>query len=272
MLNLMHRGGEKLLVAAAGLLFVVAIWNAPVVRAQSNAASVFEVATIKPSDDPGVHLYLDESGVFHPTGTTLSALIKLAYDLQSRQIVGAPSWLDGEKWDLYAKPDKPGKPTLATLKVMLQKLLADRFQLEFHREKRELSVYAIRVAKSGPKLTPSDGDPNANPAYGAGPRVISLKNGTISDLGNGLQRSGNIVDRPVVDQTGLGLARYDLIVKFTPLASAAPAGGSEHQSQDSDTPPDLFTAFQQQLGLKLESTKAAVDVFVIDRAEKPSGN
>jgi uncharacterized protein (TIGR03435 family) len=238
----------------------------------ADATPVFEVATIKPSKDEGVHLYLDDSGVFHPTGPSLSDLIKLAYDVHSRQIIGGPSWLDREKYDLFAKPDKPGKPNLAQLKVMLQKLLAVRFQLAFHHEKRELSVYAITVAKSGAKLTRNDNDSNGNPTFSAGPRVVSMTNGTMADLANGLERSGNILDRPVVDQTGLGSTKYDLIVKWTPLASQAQVGEAEPRADNADAPPDLFTAFQQQLGLKLKSTKAPVDVLVIDHVEKPSEN
>jgi len=229
------------------------------------------VVTIKPSKDEGVHLYRDASGVFHPTGPTLSHLIKLAYDLHARQIIGAPLSAEREKYDLFAKPDKPGKPSLAQLKVMLQKLLADRFQLACHLEKRELPVYAITVAKSGAKLNRNDSDPNGNASYSAGPRVVIMTNGTMGDLANGLQRSGNILVRPVVDQTGLGPARYDLIVKWTPLTAQGQSGG-EHGADNADAPPDLFTAFQQQLGLKLEATKALVDVLVIDRVEKPSEN
>lgn len=135
------------------------------------------------------------------------------YDVQARQILGGPSWLDREKYDLYAKPDQPGRPSLPQLKMMLQKLLVDRFRLALHHEKRELSVYAITVAKSGAKLTRNDSDPNGTPIYSAGPRVVSMRNGAMADLANGLQRSGNILDRPVVDHTGLGSARYDLIVK-----------------------------------------------------------
>jgi uncharacterized protein (TIGR03435 family) len=252
------------LLPSLALPLVFAMWNLPALHAQSSDnPRTFEVATIKPSNDPGVHLYLDESGVFHPTGTRLADLIKLAYDLHSRQIVGGPSWLDRDKFDLFAKPDRPGKPPLAELKIMLQRLLADRFQLALHREKRELPVYAITVAKSGAKITRNDKDPNGSFSFGAGPRVITVTNGTIADLANVLQNSGNIVDRPVVDQTGLGSARYDLTAKWTPLAS--PPDGA-------DAPPEFFTAFQQQLGLKLESTKALIDVMVIDRAEKPSQN
>jgi uncharacterized protein (TIGR03435 family) len=262
-------------LTALAFPLALAMWNAPTLRAQSkdtDRGAVFEVSTIKPSSDPGVHLYLDDSGLFHPTGPTLGDLIKLAYDVHSRQIVGAPSWLDSEKWDLFAKPDKPGKPSLAQLKGMLQKLLADRFQLALHHEKRDLPVYAITVEKSGAKLTRNDSDPNGNPTYSAGPRVVTMTNGTLADLANGLQRSGNILDRPVVDQTGLGSARYDLIVKWTPLAAQTQVGGTEARVDNGDAPPDLFTAFQQQLGLKFVSTKAPVDVLVIDHVEKPSAN
>jgi uncharacterized protein (TIGR03435 family) len=98
-----------------------------------------------------------------------------------------------------------------------------------------------------------------------------MTNGTMADLADVLQ-GGGILDRPVVDRTGLGPARYDLMVKWTPLASPAQAGGAEPRRDNADAPPDLFTAFQQQLGLKLESTRAAVDVLVIDHAEKPSEN
>jgi uncharacterized protein (TIGR03435 family) len=234
--------------------------------------AVFEIATIKPSQDVGVHLYLDPSGVFHPTGPSSGDLIKLAYDVHAHQIIGGPSWLDREKYDLFAKPDKHGKPSLAQLKVMLQKLLADRFQLALHREERELSVYAIKVAKSGAKLTRNDSDSNGTPSFGAGPRVVTMTNGTMADLANGLQRSGNILERPVVDQTGLGSARFDLIVKWTPLNAQPRAGAAEPGADNADPTPDLFTAFQQRLGLKLESAKALMEVLVIDHVEKPSEN
>lgn len=258
----------KLLHSVAGGMLLLGALS---LHGQSTAAERFEVVTIKPSKDSGVHLYLDPSGLFHPTGPSLSDLIKLAYDVQSRQIIGGPSWLDREKYDLSAKPDRPGKPALPLLKAMLQKLLADRFQLALHREKRDLPAYAITVAKSGAKLTRNDKDPNGSYTFGAGPRVITMTNGTIADFASVLQGSGTL-DRPVVDQTGLGSARYDLIVKWTPLTPQAQAGGGEHRGDDGDAPPDLFAAFQQQLGLKLISTKASVDVLVIDHAERPSEN
>jgi uncharacterized protein (TIGR03435 family) len=259
-------------VIAFTVPLVLAMWNAPALRAQSETIeNSFEVVTIKPSQEQGVHLFLDPSGLFHPTGTTLGDLIKLAYDLHDRQIIGGPSWLGSEKYDLFAKPEKPGRPSLPQLKVMLQKLMAERFQLAFHREKRELSVYIITVAKSGPKLTRNDSDPSGTPQFSAGPRAITVTNGTMADFANTLQHSGNILDRPVVDQTGLGSTRYDLVLKWTPLSPQGQAGGGEPHQENADAP-DLFTAFQQQLGLKLESAKAPVDVMVVDRAEKPREN
>jgi uncharacterized protein (TIGR03435 family) len=154
-------------------------------------------------------------------------------------------------------------------------LLADRFQLRFHTEKKELPVYAMVVAKNGPKLTASAGDPAAFPGIGFGrePGVISLagRNTGLNGVANGLQ--SNILDKPVVDQTGL-TGRYDFQLRFTPDAiQLANFGGlAPANAADLNPPPDIFTAFEQQLGLKLQATKAVVDVMVIDRIEKPSPN
>jgi len=240
---------------------------------QADAAPEFEVATIKPSQYPGLSLKLSPGGLFEASGPTLSFLIKFAYDLQARQIVGGPSWLDTEKYDVVGKPDKPGRPSLPQLKAMIRKLLADRFQLTVHHEKRELPVYAITIAKSGPKLVENDNDPNGVWDGGISPRSLGYKNMTMAELANALQQAGTIVDRPVVDQTGLGSTRYDFAMKWTPDAPQSQPGGAEHPTDNAaGAPPELFTAFQEQLGLKLESTKALVDVMVIDKVEKPSEN
>ena len=218
----------------------------------------------------GVSLRVSPSGLFSTAGTSLSDLIKFAYDLHPRQIIGGPSWLETEKYDVTGKPDKPGKPDGKQLKVMVQKLLADRFQITFHRDKKELSVYAITVAKSGPRLTKNDSDPNGLPSFSVGPRELRLRNATMAEFASILQAS--ILERPAVDQTTLGLARYDFILKWTPDAASSQPGRTEPPVDNVDAPPDLFAAFQQQLGLKLESTKAPVDVLVIDHVERPSAN
>jgi uncharacterized protein (TIGR03435 family) len=173
------------------------------------------------------------------------------------------------------KPDLGGIPNVKQLKVMVQKLLADRFQLTFHRDNKELSVYAITVARTGAKLTRNESNPNGLPGFGGGgPRGLNVRNATMAEFANMLQ--ANILEQPVVDQTGLASARYDFILKWTPDASQGQIGGPGPNvlppADNADAPPDLFTAFQQQLGLKLESARAPVDVLVIDRVERPSEN
>lgn len=236
----------------------------------SAQAPEFEVSTIKPSTFmEGVRLQLDPSGLFSTRATSLAALITFAYDLHARQILGGPGWLDQEKYDIRAKPDQPGKPSLKQLKAMLRELLADRFQLAFHRDIRNLSVYALAVAKSGPKLARDDSDPNGVfSGIGIGLGRLGFTNIAMAEFASMLQ-GGSIMDRPVVDQTGLGSSRYDLALKWTPDAPPSQPGAPP---DNTDTPPDLFTALQQQLGLKLESVKATVEVLIIDRAEKPSAN
>ncbi len=244
--------------------------QAPQMRADAHPS--FEVATIKPSELPGVSLKLSEAGIFESSGTTLSFLIKFAYDLQARQIAGGPSWLETDRYEVMGKPDQPGKPSLTQLKAMIRKLLADRFQLTVRQEKRELPVYAITIAKSGAKLIKNDSDPNGVwGGAGIGPRSFGLKNITMAEFAAVLQQAGTTVDRPVVDQTALGSTRYDLAMKWTPDAPPSQPGGAERAAENANAP-DLFTAFQEQLGLKLEASKAQVDVLVIERVEKPSAN
>ncbi len=119
-----------------------------------NAKPEFEVATVKPSDPnrPGWGITVNPSGVFRTLNTTLNDLIKFAYDMHPKQVVNAPAWADSDKFDIEAKPDKPGMPSVNQMKGMLQKLLADRFSLTSHNEKRELSAYAITVVKGGVKI------------------------------------------------------------------------------------------------------------------------
>jgi uncharacterized protein (TIGR03435 family) len=239
----------------------------------ADASPVFEVATIKPSKpDSQGRLFRVNGRRFSTFNTSLSALITFAYGVHPRQITGGPTWLETEKYDLEAQPDGEGQPNDKQWRNMLQKLLADRFNLTFHREKRELSVYAIIVGKTGAKLTKSEGDPNGLPGLlfrGLG--VLPARNATIADLADVMQRA--VLDRPVVDQTGLS-GRFDFQLRWTPDETQFGGLGVRPPSpaEDAEAPPDLFTAFQQQLGLQLKSVKAPVDVLVIDRIEKPSEN
>jgi uncharacterized protein (TIGR03435 family) len=240
----------------------------------ADAKPGFEVATIKPARPDGrFSLLVNRSGLMTTTSTSVSDLIKFAYDLHPRQITKGPAWLESEKFDVTAKPDTAGIPNPAQLKMMVQKLLKERFELTFHNEKKELSVYAITVAKTGPKLTKNDSGGNL-PGFGPGRGNFLVRNSTIAEFASVLQ--ANILEQPVVDQTGLGTTRYDFTLKWTPDPSQSQIGGPAPApapaADGADVPPDIFAAFQQQLGLKLESTKAPVDVMVIDHLEKPSEN
>jgi uncharacterized protein (TIGR03435 family) len=145
---------------------------------------------------------------------------------------------------------------------MLQKLLADRFQLKFHRDKRELPVFALQIAKGGPKLKPAANPDAEADESGNGRGTEQTIVFTSASMGDFTLNEQFFVDRPVVDQTGL-IGKYDFSLRYT---------YDEAKSTDPDAPPGLFTAVQEQLGLKFEPTKAPVDVFVIDHVEPPSAN
>ena len=244
-----------------------------------NAKPEFEVATIKPSDPsrPGWAIRVDGSGVFHTLNTTLNDLIKFAYDMHPKQVVNAPGWADTDKFDMEAKPDKPGMPTVNQMKAMLQKLLTDRFALMFHKDQRELSAYAITVIKGGLKIKKEENASIPVPGYGGLPqRGFNARNTTLAEFASVMQ--AQFMDLPVIDQTGLGETRYSFVVKFTPDPGMRPFGGAAPPPQaqaggtDPDAPPDLFSAMEQQLGLRMQKTKAPVEVMILDKVEKPSAN
>jgi uncharacterized protein (TIGR03435 family) len=240
----------------------------------ANAPLTFEVATIKPSK-PGAQgkaITMRGPHEFVTINTSLNDLITFAYGIHVKQISGGPAWLDSELYDITAKPEAEGLPNRKQLEGMMQKLLADRFQLAFHREKKDLSVYAITAGKTGPKLTKSEGDPNGLPGLGfRGLGQLFANNANMKDFADLLQ--GMVLDRPVVDQTGLA-GRWDFTLNWTPDEFQFAGLGVKvpPPSEKPDAPPDLFTAVQQQLGLKLEGAKAPVEILVIDKVEKPSAN
>ncbi len=247
----------------------------PPVRMAANANPAFEVATIKPSDpaSKGQIVTLRGTEVI-TTNTTVHDLINLAYWLHPKQLTGGPAWTESEKYDMTGKPDAPGQPNVDQMKMMIQKLLADRFQLKFHFEKRDLSAYAVTITKAGAKIIRSQDDPKGLPGFyfgrTASGTTLTFRNSPMSQVTAVLQ---NFLDKPVVDQSGLS-EKYDFTLTFTlDAAQAVRLGGAPLPAADNpDAAPDVFAAFQQQLGLKLESTKAPVDVMVIDKVEKPSEN
>jgi uncharacterized protein (TIGR03435 family) len=240
----------------------------------TNADPSFEVATVKPSkpDQPG-RAFLVQGRHFKTINTTLVSLITFSYGVHAKQIVGAPDWADTDKYDMDAQPDGEGAPNDKQWKSMIRKLLAERFQLTLHQDKKELSVYVLSVAKSGPKLTKSEGDPNGLPALFFPRRLgeLNVRNANMDDFAHLMQSA--VLDRPVVDQTGL-TGRFDFTLNWTPDDSQFGGMGARlpPPTDSTNAPPNLYTAIQEQIGLKLDATKAPAEVLIIDRVEKPSDN
>lgn len=233
----------------------------PLPSMAADADPSFEVATIKPSspDEHGPR-YDFQGHRFSVIHASLIDLINFAFGLQKSQISNAPDWAVSQSFDISAVPDREGEPSIQQWQSMVKKLLANRFQFKFHDERKELHVYLLTVVKSGPRLKRSDLPGPAG--LGGSPGNLGATNATMDDLA-GLLAHG-FLDRPVVNQTGL-TGKFDLKLTWTPDEEQPPR-------QSADAPPGLFTAIQEQLGLKLVATKAPADVMLIDRVARPSAN
>jgi uncharacterized protein (TIGR03435 family) len=240
----------------------------------ADAHPSFEVATIKPTKPGEQGTYLTVRGTeLVVVNFSLSGLIKFAYELQDKQIVGAPDWVTSDKWDINAKPDTPGQPNVAQMKEMVQKLLADRYALTFHKDQREMGAYVLTVGKDGAKMKQNTGNPNGLPGLFFGPiGTLHVMNATMENF-TGLMQSA-VLDRPVVDRTGLD-GKWDFTLKWTPDESQFAGMGVKvppPAADVTDAPPPLFTAIQEQLDLKLEAQKTNVPVLIIDHVAPPSPN
>jgi uncharacterized protein (TIGR03435 family) len=258
-----------------------------VTAASRQAPAQFEVASVKAntSGDAKVVIQMLPGGRFTATNATLRQLIRNAYQLQEFQITGGPSWLDRDHFDIVAKaegasPDDPGRGQL-----MLKALLAERFALTVHIDKRELPVYALVPAKSdgtpGPGLKRAGPECEARDAGSPGnrsacdlrvlPGTVAAGRATLAELATGLSP---LVGRVVQDRTGLA-GNFAFTLRWTPEQMSP---GLERKARAMGLPPvdsegsSLFTAVREQLGLKLDSQKGPVDVLVIDRAERPKEN
>ena len=235
----------------------------------------FEVATVKPAviDEKGSYIKMQSAHRFFVKNYTLKALVAAAYDLTARAISGGPAWVGSDRYDILAETPGEVQPNLDEQMSMLRKLLADRFKLTFHREPKEFSIYALTVAKSGPKLKESTASPDKLPELinVVFPDRISLpaRNATIAQFTSMLQRG--VLDRPVVDKTGLS-GKYDFDLEWADDESQFGGRLRKRASADDSDKPDLFAAMQQQLGLRLEATKGPVETIVIDQVDKPSAN
>jgi uncharacterized protein (TIGR03435 family) len=223
-------------------------------------AGSFEAASIKPAvpDVYGSSGGDGRAGVLRMYNVTLKRCIRYAYGIPENQIVGGPKWMDRVRFDILAKADQPaGEPELLS---MLQPLLADRFSLNLHREPRGMSGYALKAAKGGIRAPVAD--PNRHSGGNGGRGFIDVVASPVSALAI---RLSMLLGRPVVDMSG-DMRKFDFHLKWTPDDTQT---GPDPAVSDG---PSLFTALQEQLGLKLESGKVWVDVLVVDRAELPSEN
>ncbi len=314
----------------------------PAQKPQAPAPTSFEVASIKPSEaQPGmIRMGSAPGGRYTASGVTVRMLIQQAYDLRDYQISGGPGWISSERYDIVATAGVPNV-TREQMRVLLQSLLAERFNLKVRRESKELPVYALVVGKNGPKLhkteiQPGSGgdatppDPSKPPDAGAAPVMkpagagdgkplivsrgagagsavagggagvstsigVVTRDGVAGKPGAGWMRMGpgqvhaqgatistlvmllsQSLGRPVIDKTGL-TGNYDFDLEFTPdetQRGMGPGGGDKGEVLPPGDPsgPSIYTAIQEQLGLKLESQKGPVEILVIESVDRPSGN
>ena len=229
-------------------LLLLALAFTPALAAQT---PVFEVASIKPHkpDPTGSGGLSAQHGRLNFINVTLKNLITSAYELRDFQISGGPAWIDSERYDLVAKAenDAGGKE----LWMMVRPLLAERFKLAVHTDTKDLPVYDMVVSKRGSKLRPAA--PDAQGSSRMGRSSFTADRISMSNFSFILS---SIVDRPVLDKTGL-VGDFALKLDWAP--------------RDPDGP-SIFTALEEQLGLKLEPRKGPVEILVIDHAERPSEN
>ena len=289
----------RLLAAPIAVALVATL--ATTVAAQTAPQPAFAVATIKynRTGDAAQSMRLQPGGRILVTNQPLRRLIVFAYSLQPQQLTGGPSWLDSDRFDILAQaegnisPAPPGGPP-GPAQLMMQRLLAERFGLVVHTEAREMPVYALTVARSdgrlGPQIKPADRDCLALMTQAPGgvpvqaPRLPDGRPGcgVTRDATGKVMAGGTTMTmlaitmltgpagRLVIDKTGLtGAYDFDLEFAADPAPGAAAPSGAASPPGDR---PSLFTALEEQLGLKLQATRASIDVTVIDRVTPPTEN
>ncbi len=222
----------------------------------------FEVASIRPVDRTGIpgHGSVATSGprvTF--TGYTVSALIQYAFDMRNYQISGGPGWIGSETYTVSAKAEGEAAPATAEVRKLLQSLLADRFELKVHKETKEAKVYLLEPARTGPVLKPSVAQ---RPTMQMGSGHLMMVKITPAQFAAVLS---SVLGRPVLDKTGV-IGEYDFTLD-SPDISMGPM-----QPVDESSGPSIFTAVQEQLGLKLTPSKGPIDTVAIDHVSKPAAN
>lgn len=261
----------------------------------------FEVASLKPNKSGGGMIGIRFPGVgqFNVINMPLREMIRFSYDLQPMQIEGGPDWTSTDRFDIVAKAE--GRPTMRQVHAMMRSLLVERFELRTHFETRELPIYELVMARAdkrlGANLQPATDEcravrvPNGSPkpppppAGGPGPGVIppsddgmdmrcgamfgpgyiTLRQFTMERFAHDLTM---VARRVVVNRTGLE-GRYDIDVEFSPEFRPAPPPGAPEIAVPPSDAPSLFTAIQEQLGLKLEAARGPVQMLIVDSASRP---
>ncbi len=259
---------------------IVAFLTPTAIEAQS-VRPEFDVSSVKPNKTNCCFSGGANNGQAGAEDSTLKALISLAYKVQEFQIVGGPGWIGSDRFDVEGRTeDKSADPD--RLRLMLRSLLEDRFKLKLHMETKQAPIYVLVVAKGGPKIKlaadQTSPDVNGPSKPGAGPNHGAIKFGPGSRMGNAANFSllvrllSQRLDRPVIDRTGLS-GRYDFLLQWTPEVGEAKVDPGGNPLAVGDTVgPSIFSAIQEQLGLRLESTRGPVDVLVIDSVEMPDEN
>jgi uncharacterized protein (TIGR03435 family) len=296
-----HRHASSTLPLAAATLCAVLAPILPLF-AQTADATRFDVASIKPNREEAGHVAISWRGSqYSAIGVTVPLLIRLAYQVQEDQIAGGPPWLATEHFDVLAtaangadnsRPASPGQPSRQQL--MLRALLAERFGLKVHTESRTRDTYALVVARRDGRLGPAlrrvtvDCAARATAAGGRGaappppgdpgscgtsmaPGRFMARGQTMAQIAASLatlSNTGMSLYRPIIDRTGL-TGTFDATLQFTP--DTIPVQDANAPAIDRNGP-SIFSAVQEQLGLKLEPRKAAIDVLVIDDVQRPTAN
>jgi uncharacterized protein (TIGR03435 family) len=282
-------------VSTCAALVTPAFLAGPSLDAQTPASAAFEVASVRPnkSGDGRVMLGMQPGGRFTATNVPLRLLLRQAFNVQDFQIVGGPDWITSDRFDVVAKAPDGVEFTADAMRPMLRSLLAERFKLASHNETRDMAIYALMKArpdgKLGAGLTPAavdcaaargrrgGGPPPAPPQPGQkvecgmmiGPGRLNAGGMPMSNLATALAPQ---VGRIVIDKTEL-TGNYDFELTYAPEALGGGVGApplvNGNPIQVDPNAPNLFTALQEQLGLKLDSQRGSVDVVVIDRLEQP---
>lgn len=290
------QGGEQLNLSKKALLAIVSIatiavpvalgaLTSPRGQAQSEGATrhAFEVASIRPnqSGDEKVTMQIQPGGRMNIRNATIRLMIRNAYRLQDFQIVGGPSWINNDRFDVTAKAE--GNPTQAELSLMLQTLLAERFNMTVHTELREQPTYALVLARNDRELgseirkaefncvalrsgPPPEPGRNAPCNFRVGPGSMVAQGQSMAAFAASLS---NVVSRVVVNKTDLE-GEFDFKLEWTPdRLSQRPPGAPEPPLIDPNGP-SIFTALQEQLSLKLDAQRGPVEVLVIDGVGRPT--